>query len=551
MNFSKKTKLKSSLFVWSLIIVAVIIAINIVSYKIFYRIDLTQNKEFSISSITKSTLKNLDDTIDVKVYFSEKLPPQYIGVAQEVKDILDEYQNYSRGKLQISFIDPKDNEDLQKEAQELGIPQLQFNTLEKDQFQITQGYLGLVIIRGEKNEVLPVIEETSNLEYKLTAAIKKVVANQIGKIGFTTGHGEAPVWPQYPGEKSMLGDLLSEQFDLTSVDTTNGEAISGDIDTLVINGPKQAFTDRELYLVDQFLMKGKNIFFMVDGVTVDQNLMSVPNDTNLEKLLSTYGIDLQKNLVLDISNEVLHFNDGRSMFGFMANYPFWVKARGENFDKSSVIVNQLETLLFPWASSVSVNKDVIGDNTFSELVLSSEKSWEQKENFDLNPSQNFAPSPDDLYKRTLVAAVNGKFKSYFDGKEIPAKEISGEEESSSIISEEADTDSTEIVDEDAVINSTDGGRIVVAGDSDFITSAVIGRSQNNLIFFQNVIDVLTQDENLVAIRAKGSNDRPIKELTESEKNWIKFINILGVSVLVVVIGVGRAVVRRKGRKKIE
>lgn len=545
MSISKKTKLKSSLVIWVIIIIAAVVAINIASYKIFYRIDLTQNKEFSISSVTKSTLKNLDDDVNVKVYFSEKLPPQYIGVAQEVKDILDEYQNYSRGKLQLSFIDPKDNEELQKEAQGFGIPQLQFNTLEKDQFQITQGYLGLAVIRGEKSEVLPVIEETSNLEYKLTAAIKKVVANKIGKIGFTTGHGEVPVWPQYPGETNTIGEMLSEQFDVTSVDTTNGEMISEDIDTLVVNGPKEKFTDRELYVVDQFLMKGKNIFFMIDGVTVDQNLVSAPNDTNLEKLLSTYGIDLQKNLVLDSSNEVLHFNDGRSMFGFMTNYPFWVKARGENFDKSNVIVNQLETLLFPWVSSMTINKDIVGDNEFSELVLSGEKSWEQKENFDLNPTQNFAPSPDDLYKRTLAVAVNGKFKSYFDGREIPEKEVADEEETSSIISDEKETESTEIVSDDAVVISTESGRVVVVGDSDFISNAAIGRAQNNLIFFQNVIDVLTQDENLVAIRAKGTNDRPIKELTDSEKNWIKFINILGVSILVVVIGVGRAILRKR------
>lgn len=536
MNCLKKTKLKSNLVLCALVIVAAIIAINIISYKIFYRFDLTQNKEFSISSATKTTLQNLDDNVDVKVYFSEKLPPQYIGVAQEVKDILDEYQNYSAGKLKIVFIDPKDDANLQKEAQELGIPQLQFNVMEKDQFQITQGYLGLAVIRGEKNEVLPVIEETANLEYRLTAAIKKVVANKIGKIGFTTGHSETDILSQYPGEENALRQLLAQQFDLSAVNITNGELISGDIDTMVVNGPKQTFTDRELYVIDQFLMKGKNIFFLLDGVTVDQNLMANPNDTNLEKLLANYGVNLEKNLVLDASNEILHFNDGRSMFGFMSNYPFWVKARKENFDRSNVIVSQLETLLFPWASSISVNKEIAGDNAFSELVLSSDKSWVQKENFDLSPTQKFAPSSDELQKRTLAVAINGKFKSYFDGKKIPVKEIENKK---------GKKDATEIISDGAMINSTDRGRIVVVGDSDFISAGAIGRSQNNLIFFQNAIDVLAQDENLIAIRAKGSNDRPIKELSESEKNWIKFVNILGISILVLIIGVGRAVARKR------
>jgi gliding-associated putative ABC transporter substrate-binding component GldG len=543
-------KLKSNFIISAGVLFVILIIVNVIGYKKFYRIDLTQNKEFSITDATKSTLKNLDGDVDIKFYLSEKLPLQYMNVSQEVKDILDEYRNYSRGKMRIFFIDPKDDTTLKTEAQELGIPQMQFNVMEKDEFQITQGYLGLAIIYGEKNEVLPFIEDSKNLEYKLTSAIKKVVATSIGKVGFTVGHGEPEVQPQY-GESGMLWELLSQQFNVVQVDITSGDVIAEDIDTLIINGPTEAFTDRELYVVDQFLMKGKNILFLIDGVVVDQNLVSTSNDTNLEKLLAGYGINFEKNLVLDVSNEVLHFNDGRSIFGFMSNYPFWVKAKRENFDQGNVIVNHLETLLFPWVSSMSINKDITPDNSFSEIVQSTEKSWEQKETFNLDPTSQFSPSEDSLHKRVLAASISGKFSSYFTGKEIPLKESSSAEatEDKEVeTEEEADESAIEIVSEGAIVNSTESGRIIVVGDSDFIDTGTVQRAQNNLIFFQNAIDVLTQDESLVSIRAKGSNDRPIKELDEKERNWIKFINILGVSILVLIIGVGRSIVRKRGNK---
>ena len=101
MQISRKTKHQSNLALSTIIIIGIIIVVNIIGYKFFYRLDLTENKEFSVSAVTKSTLKNLDDIVNVKVYFSKKLPPQYASVAQEVKDVLEEYQNYSKGKLNM------------------------------------------------------------------------------------------------------------------------------------------------------------------------------------------------------------------------------------------------------------------------------------------------------------------------------------------------------------------------------------------------------------------------------------------------------------------
>src|SRR3990167_6126358 len=80
------------------IVVMIILVLNFLSYQIFTRFDITENKIYSISKVSKETIKNLDDAVNIKVYFSEDLPSQYLPVRQEVKDILAEYQNYANNK---------------------------------------------------------------------------------------------------------------------------------------------------------------------------------------------------------------------------------------------------------------------------------------------------------------------------------------------------------------------------------------------------------------------------------------------------------------------
>lgn len=535
MNFSRKAKLQSNFAVLTLIVVGLVLILNVLGYQWFYRWDLTKNQKFSLAPATKTILKNLDDVVNVKVYFSEKLPPQYLETAQGVKDVLVEYQNFSHGQIKITYIDPKDDTVLQAEANNLGIPSVRFNIMERDQFQVSQGFLGLAVVYGDKKEVLPVIEDVNNLEYKLTAAVKKVTTNKINRIGFVQGHGETPIDESAPGKRNLIKEFLSQQFEVVAVDTKNGDEINDNINTLVVAGPKDALADRELYVIDQFLMKGKSVLFLLDGVVIDDGLNARQNNSNVEKLLANYGINLDKNLVLDASNDFVSFNDGRSTFFVL--YPFWVKALKNNFDKNSVLVNQLETVLLPWTSSLNINKDIVGNNQISELIKSSDKSLVQSDKFNLDPTQQFIEqfsTATNLQQYLLAVAVNGKFNSYFKGKSTPAKDIPTVDKSPQIQSA-------------SVIDSTDKGRIIVVGDSDFISEGLVGRSQNNLVFFQNLLDGLSQDQDLIAIRSKGLSDYPIKEVADSQKTTIRFINIFGVTILLAVLGGVRFFIRRRAK----
>ena len=109
MNFNKLfNKTNSTALI--IIVIGILAVVNFFSYNIFYRLDLTQNKDYSISKASKKTVADLKDIVNIKAYFSANLPTQYINLRQEVGDILEEYANYSGGKVKVEFIDPEDVE---------------------------------------------------------------------------------------------------------------------------------------------------------------------------------------------------------------------------------------------------------------------------------------------------------------------------------------------------------------------------------------------------------------------------------------------------------
>ncbi len=498
---NKIIKNKAGLGVNAVIIAGILAALNFFSYQIFYTVDLTQNKDYSISAVTKQTVKNLDDIVNIKLYFSTALPSQYINLPQEVGDILAGYAAYSGGKIKYEFIDPKDDQNLAKELQFKGIPQLQFNVLEKDKYEVVNGYLGASIQYADKSEVIPVIQDTNNLEYLITSKIKKLTSKDTPTVGLVASNGTLSPDNDIKRAKKELETI----YKVETVDLTAGEVSKG-IKTLVFAGPKQEFSNAEQKIIDKFVMDGGSVLFLVDGVKVENNLQASANQLGLDKLFESYGLRLNKNLVLDTSSGIASFNQGFVTFNI--NYPFWPKIVKGGFNKDSVAVAKLESLVLPWVSSIDVLKDKASGANFSYLVKSSGDSWTQSEPFNLSPQQQLAKGKPAQYD--LAVAVNGKLQSPFGN------------------------------------GSTDRGRVILVGDSDFLRDNLLD-SGDSLIFFQNLVDTLTLDEDLINIRAKGIAARPLGELSDSARVSYRYLNVFGLTVLVLAFGLWRYYARRRSR----
>ena len=180
---SRRLKYGSNYIVLSLIVLGILAVLNFFFLRHFYRIDLTQDKRFTLTSSTKEVLGNLDDLINIKLYFTKKLPPYLVNLKGDITDVLDEFQAYAGGNISVTFIDPTDNPAMQQELRFMGIPQIQLNIIEKDQAQLTNIYLGMAIFYADKNEIIPFISSTSNLEYDLTSKILKLTSTDSKAVG--------------------------------------------------------------------------------------------------------------------------------------------------------------------------------------------------------------------------------------------------------------------------------------------------------------------------------------------------------------------------------
>ena len=505
MAISKKTKKNTDLGITVIIIIGILGVLNFFSYQIFYRWDITQNKDYSISSASKRLSSDLDDLVKMKAYFSNELPNEFISLPQDVKDILDEYANYSSGKLQYEFIDPTENEELEREALGLGIPTLQFNVFEKDKAQIVKGYLGLVIQHGDKTEIIPVVESTRNLEYQISLALKKVTSSDSPIVGLVTSHGVKSTDNDIP----KAHETLSQLYEVRLIDLATTPDISLDLKTLVIPGPTNVFSEDELKSIDSFVTRGGSLLVLADGVKIENGLMTNPNETNIGTLLELYGVRVNKDLILDTSASMASFTSG--FFQFSLPYPYWPKIIQEGFDQENAAVSSLELAVLPWTSSLDIINEKISEGTaIKELIKTTSEAWRQTENFNLNPQQTFRPSGEQK-QYVLAALVSGKIKSAY-----------GEE-------------------------SAEDGRIIVVSDSDFITDRIVANSPDNLILFQNLVDSLSLDEDLINIRSKGISERPIKELEDSDKMSIRYLNVFGLTIAVLVFGLVRYYIRKKSR----
>ncbi len=488
-----------------LIVIGILIVINFLSYNIFFRWDLTQNKDYSISDVSKNIAKNLDDIVNIKLYFSETLPKQYVTLPQEVGDLLDEYANYSNGNIQIEFINPDELENADQELYRMGIPALQFNVLEKDKYESIKGYLGMVIQYGAQKEVIPVVNSTENLEYQTTLAIKKLTTDDIATLGILADHGTKNKDEDFSTAYKKLQEIYSIQNVTLS---EKNPQISDSIDVLLIVGPTEEFNEDQLKAIDKFIMRGGSLLVANDGVKIESGLVPIINENKLNILLEKYGITLNKNLALDSSSGMAAFSSG--FFTLNTNYPFWPLITKSGFDQDNASVSKLESVLLPWVSTIDINKDKINsENKISYLIQTSESSWTQEENFNLDPQQKFLPT--NTGRKLVAVSVFGKFKSAY-----------GDE-------------------------TSDDSRIIVIGDSDFISDNFLRQTPDNLTLFQNLVDSLALDNDLINIRSKGITSRPIKELSDSEKASIRYLNVFGVTVVVIAYGMIRYYRRKKSK----
>lgn len=528
------------------ILAGILVALNLIASRVSVRADLTGGREFSISPATKTILRNLDDVVRVNAYISGQLPPEMAPLRNRVTDMLREYESYARGKLQVRVIDPSKRPELAQEAQSMGVAQVQASQLAKDQFQVTNVFLGIGVQKGDKVESIPFVQDDYTLEYDLTSAILKV-SRQGGKpaIGFLTGNQERSLDKEF----AQIKKLLDEQYEVRPVDLMGGSTpVPADIKTMVVAGSKNV-PERVKYELDQFLMSGGRILFLLDSITMDEQmgLRASPAKTGLEDLLSFYGAGMKNALVKDASCQMATFSQG--YMAFSVQYPYWPAIYNKGLDQDSPVTSKLESLVLPWAAPLEVTAALAAPParrksepppappsgnqpavTASILARSSDKAWTESGNYDLNPQSPTARAAKPTGERyPLAVALSGQFRSFFAGKPAPPRpDASGP----------ADPPAKE---------ESPLTQVIVVGNSQFVADIFLRNFPANSLFLENAVDWMTSGSELISIRSRGATARPLRQLSDAARTAIKLILIIGVPALVVLLSLVRVQVRRRAR----
>lgn len=666
--------LKSPSSDFFLFIVAVIL-LNLVASKFFFRVDLTSSKAYTLSSSSREAVANLEEPLNIKVFFSKGLKAPYSNVQQYLKDLLAEYKAAGNKMLKIDYVDMSKTEDAERIARSYGIPMIQIQEIKNNDIEVKSVYMGIAVSYADQIESLGAVTSTEGLEYDLTTAINKAVSNAnilagrgdevrltfyksqslmpyvsgfdsldtdiedalrtvnrqfqnmirfekkspspdeveaLGKkygisilsvkgeyatlslvlscgdksavvplnlatdfyrrlvsvdtketleenlplyikglfknttIAYSTGHGEHSI--EDVKESGNFKTLLEDIYYLKSVVLAE-EDIPPAVQTLIINGPRTAFSEFELYKIDQFLMKGGSLMLFLDSnVAGEQSNPYEPPvyaeiDTGLSRLLSKYGISVGKNFVMD--KKCFTQNDSR--YGKI-NYYFAPALSKDQINQNHAVSKNLGYVVFSQAAEVDVS-DVLKNKNVKTTVLArtSSDAWDQSagEGFVMHPMYIYPPVDSSKFaKRNLAVISEGKFESAF---------------SEEVKKENSNTENMEVKTNSHVSKSVRSGKIFICGTSSVTTSEVLPQNPKNptAYFFRNAVDYMNGNEDYCLMRTKnldlnvlkkasGKNAAAFNRSVEAAKNFNKF----GLAAIVAVAGVLVFVARKKRREEI-
>jgi ABC-type uncharacterized transport system involved in gliding motility auxiliary subunit len=423
------------------IIAAIVVAVNTLSYFMYWRKDMTKAEKYTLSEGSGRLIRSIKDgeKIHVDAYVTRGLP-KLDAFVRDLRDLLQQYKDAGKGKFDYTIIEPKTEEE-RKRAEEAGLQKLQRieGSDTEDRAEVAQGYMGLVFTYKTQREKIPVLSPDYNtgLEFWITNKIREL--KDAGdktkhKIGVLTGHDELKLTDQnlVPGGRGQgptIQGIIQQYFpfyEIKEVDLKNGDAeVDEGLDGLLITQPGKELTDKELRRIDQFVMRGKSLAVLASAVNVkagDPTMNATLNTYGLEKLLEGYGIVMNKDVVLEFGRpfrvRVETLTGPRTMiFPQILDVREDARFTGDEtlLDTSFAAFFRIPQASFPFASSLTLKPEkqpqlgdklrVIARSTPAAIV-------ETGDTVDLRPARQWRPKG-NFQQYAVAATAEGKLKTAF------------------------------------------------------------------------------------------------------------------------------------------
>lgn len=572
---SVKADVKRSHLLQLLLGLVTIIFINVLGYYFFVRVDLTEEKRYSLSVSTKKLLKEIDEVVFVRCYLDGDMPAEYKALKNETKEMLDQFRAYNPN-IEYEFVDPNgfenrtERDEFYRRLFERGLSPINIKTT-KSNTQVQQYIFPYIdIVHKGRTYIAPLLSSKKgvagegiiagsieNLEYNIYSSICSIVNAKKEKVVFLYGHGELPVENIYDFVSSLseyyevdsitineklnsLTDRIYDTVDLSKV------TIENKYKCMIVAKPTSIFSYKDLYIIDQYIMHGGKVLWLLDALNVSMDSLqaqsstvAISNFTGVDDILFRYGAKVNTNLIMDLQCAKVPIVTGQYQDNMpqMSYYP-WNFFPEIHPNSNHIVSDKISPVKMEFVSSI--------DTTASQAektVLLYSSNGTRIMNAPVNVSLNMLKQKQDAKlfnagSKPVAMLLEGEFVSAFKNRLTATME----ENTQIAFKDFSDTTAMIVVaDGDICKNDFINGQLLPLG-YDKYTRQMYGNKE----FLVNCVNYLCGDVDLIPLRSREVIMRKLDTAKiERERTFWQVINVVVPVVIILLVGLVLTIFRKK------
>ncbi len=542
-----------------LLLAAIIVVVNVVVSGFFVRFDLTEEKRYSISNPTKELLRAQDDILFARIYLAGELTPNMQRLQTATTEMLDQFKNYAGDYIQYDVFDPfsipdeANQTEYLKELEDKGVLSVQFFETASDEASVKYVFPFVSLVYKDRELNFPLIDRgtmplplnpdsdpsvsISLLEYKFTKAIRQLTVQEKPYIAFISGHGEL--------DRLELNDIagsLNELYNVTQIDLEDDSTfeIPREVKTAIIAKPIAAFSQKGKFIIDQYIMAGGNVLWLIDPVIADFDslysgngqFMAIDRELNIMDMLVQYGARVNGNIVQD--KQCTHINVPVSKGENFVMRPWPYNPVLNNYNLKHPISKNVDAVEGKFVSTV----DTMAVEGITKTILLSTSGQSRYLNTPARINYNivdpkFAPTDAQYNKpnRPVAVLLEGSFPSAFRSIKPTAQKLHAAGYGY------RDT---------PYLEKGEPGKQIVIGDGDMVRNNISREGTPDMLgvnyieryifgnkdFAMNCIEYLCDQNGLIETRAKEVKLRPLNDQkVQADRTQWQVINMLAPLVL--------------------
>src|SRR5690554_490031 len=569
----KRVVEKSKVWIEAVLGIAFFVLLAFLSSFVFLRFDLTEEKRHTLTPTTIDLVKSLDDVVYIKVFLDGDFPADYQRLSQAVKEKLDEMRAYGGDKIQYEFINPseapdkKSREAMYGELVEKGLFYSALQIRNKDGVSEKIVFPGALVSYKDKEVPLQILQNQqrvtdaeminrtiNNLEYALVNSIYQVQRTEKPKVAFLKGHGELTAMETKDFELELLKYYDVDRLAINGMVDALSRNVAGEgrrvnrYNALIVAKPTESFSEQDKYIIDQFIMNGGKVLWMIDAMQMDLDslrrtdlTMATPLRINLDDMLFNYGVRINRNLLLDRTCAPISLLTGPKGNERAEFFPWYFAPILIPEDAHPIVAN-VDPVITEFISSI----DTVESPGVTKKIILTTSEYTRILNSPARVSFNIVAIEPDFGNsnrphQPVGVLLEGEFTSNFKNRLSPefySQSLLDFKESSTF------TRMLVIADGDIVKNgvSPDGTKFRPLGFDPVVNRKMYGNKE----LLINAVNYLLGDENLINVRSRSAKLRKLnEEKLIKERYFWQSVNIGVPIVITILVGIGQWIWRRR------